>query len=130
MPVQQIKAGAKFTIYAWGDEEHCETLRFLKQLCEDGNSDAARRVYLMNRAAEHGITGNEQHYRSLGDDLYEFKAPNTARIIWFYDAGQLIICTHGFTGKRGKGKTSKGDIERAKGIRKQYLKEKENASRK
>jgi hypothetical protein len=30
MPVQLLQAGTKFDIYAWGDEQHCDTLEFLE----------------------------------------------------------------------------------------------------
>ena len=129
MPVQPIRAGARFTIYAWGDETSCEVLEFLEGLAASGDSDAERILNLINRTADHGAPRNEQHCRLLDDGIYEFKAPNTARVLWFYDAGRIIICTHGFSGKRGRGKTSKSEIERAKSIRKQYLKEKNDASR-
>jgi phage-related protein len=130
MPVQLIEAGIKFSIYAWGHEDKCDTLNFLEQLEEDSKSDANRLFYLITRTAEHGPPTNEQHSRSLGDGIYEFKAPNTARLLWFYDANRIIICTHGFSGKRSSGKTPRKEIDRAKEIRKKYLEEKTNASRK
>jgi phage-related protein len=130
MPVQLIAAGAKFHIYAWGDKYHCDALDFLEQLEEDSNSDANRLLYLITRTANHGPPNNEQQSRPLGDGIFEFKAPNTARLLWFYDAGQIIICSHGFSGKRGKGKTPRQEIDQAKEIRKKYLEEKANASRK
>ena len=130
MPVQLIEAGTKFHIYAWGDRNHCDTLDFLEQLEKDSNSDVNRLLYLITRTANHGPPNNEQQSRSLGDGIFEFKAPNTARLLWFYDAGQIIICSHGFAGKRGKGKTPRHEIDRAKEIRKKCLEEKANASRK
>jgi phage-related protein len=130
MPIQLLKAGIKFRIYAWGDEHHCETVKFLEKLDGDSDSDAIRLLNLITRTAEHGPPNNEQHSLSLGDGIYEFKAPNTARLLWFYDADRIIICTHGFSGKRGSGKTPRKEIDRAKEIRKEYLKEKSNARRK
>ncbi|HEY0101226.1 MAG TPA: type II toxin-antitoxin system RelE/ParE family toxin [Pyrinomonadaceae bacterium] len=129
MPVQRITAGARFTIYAWGDKTSCEVLEFLEGLAANGDSDAERILNLIKRTADHGAPRNEQHCRLLEDSIYELKAPNTARVLWFYDAGSIIICTHGFSGKRGRGKTSKSEIERAKKIRELYLKEKDHASR-
>jgi phage-related protein len=130
MPVQLIVAGTKSHIYAWGDKYHCDTLDFLEQLEKDSNSDANRLLYLITRSANHGPPNNDQQSRLLGDGIFEFKAPNTARLLWFYDAGQIIICTHGFSGKRGKGKTPRREIHRAQQIRQKYLEEKANASRK
>ena len=129
MPVQLIKAGTKFDIYAWINEQHCDTLEFLEQLERDSNSDANRLLYLIIRTANHGPLNNAQQLRSLGDGIFEFKASNTARLLWFYHANRIIICTHGFSGKRGKGKTPRREINRAKEIRQKYLEEKTNASR-
>lgn len=127
MPVLRIKAGAKFTVYAWGGEDSCEVRDFLKRLAADGNSDAERILNLIAFTADQGAPRNEQHCRLLKDGIYEFKAPNTARVLWFYDARYIIVCTHGFSGKRGRGKLSKGELERAKSIRELYLKEKKDA---
>jgi hypothetical protein len=32
MPLQLLKAGAKFRIYAWGNDNRCETVEFLEKL--------------------------------------------------------------------------------------------------
>jgi hypothetical protein len=134
MPVQLIKEGPQFSIYAWGDDTYCELEVFLQELAQQSNSDVARLVYLINRTAEQGPPRNEQQCRPLkgkhAAGLFEFKVPHTARIIWFYDEGRIIVCTHGFTGKRGSGQTSKSEIEKAQKIRVTYLKEKKDASRK
>jgi len=130
MPVQLLKAGTKFRIYAWGYEHHCEAVEFLEKLGTDANSDAIRLLNLITRTAEDGPPNNEQHSRSLGHGIYEFKAPKTARLLWFYDADRIIICTHGFSGKRGSGKTPRREVDRAREIRKEYLREKSDASRK
>ncbi len=127
MPIQLLKAGAKFRIYAWGNENRCETVEFLEKLKVDSNSDAIRLLNLIVRTADHGPPNNEQHSRLLGDGIYEFKAPNTARLLWFYDESRIVICTHGFSGKKGSGKTSRKEIDRAKEIRQEYLREKRNA---
>jgi Phage derived protein Gp49-like (DUF891) len=36
---------------------------------------------------------NRTQCRSLGDDIYEFKEAGW-RVLWFYDAGKTVICTH------------------------------------
>lgn len=129
MPVREVAQGQRFRIFAWGDDEHCEVLEFLEELRSNANPDAARLLYLITRTAQQGAPENEQQCRPLGDGIFEFKAPFTARILWFYDAGRIIICTHGFSGKRGRGKTSKSEIKRAKDIRRQYLEEQQHGHR-
>lgn len=63
----------------------------------------------------------------IWEDIYEFKAPNTARICFFYDTGlkSFIICTHGFAGKKGSEKKFiQGQIEKAVKIKNEYFGEK------
>lgn len=126
MPIQLIQSGATFDVYAWGDEEHCDVLKFLERLDADGNSDADRLRYLIHRTANHGPPESTQHCRDLGDGIYEFKAPKSARLLWFYERGSVIICTHGFTGKRGKGKTPPSEKGRALSVRRERERERRN----
>jgi hypothetical protein len=95
---------------------------FLKELKANGDTDAARLYSLMKQTADNGVTFNIRQVRSLGDDIYEFKALNTARIMFFYDKNRLIICAHGFTGKKGNEKRHiKKQIEKATEIKKRLF---------
>jgi phage-related protein len=42
----------------------------------------------------------------LGDDIFEFKAGpergKKLRVLWFYDEGRLVVCTHSFMKDRRK----------------------------
>jgi phage-related protein len=129
MPIVQIRKGSKFTIYAWGTEDSCEVLEFLKDPKRVTKDDKRRLLTLINSTAENGPITNIRQCRALqgdhADGIYEFKAiSGTARIMWFYDKGNLIICTHGFS-KKGK-QTPLNQIAKAQAIRKQYFKEKNN----
>ncbi|MCM3903733.1 MAG: hypothetical protein ND866_18685 [Pyrinomonadaceae bacterium] len=75
MPLLLLKAGGKFRIYAWGNENRCKTVEFLEKLQVDSNSDAIRLLNLIGRTADHGPPNNEQHSRLLVDGIYEFKLP-------------------------------------------------------
>lgn len=101
MPTEQIYPGTVFEVRGWVENDTCQVLEFLEELMENGDSDAERLFNLIERIANHGITHNKRHVRPLDDDIFEFKAPNTGRILFFYDKGRLIICSHGFTGKKG-----------------------------
>lgn len=124
MPTVLIEEGARFKIYAWGDEEYTQLIEFLEELKRDGNTDAERIAYLIQRTADHGIVKNKKQCREIGDDIYEFKASNGARVLWFYDEGSVIICSHGFVKKSQK--TPKPEKERAIKIRQLYFEEKDN----
>jgi len=125
MPTERIYKGAKFEIRSWVEDDSIIVLDFLEELAENGDSDAVRLNGLMIRTADNGVTNNIRHIRSLGDDIYEFKAPNTGRIMFFYDKNRLIICAHGFTGKKGnEDKFIKRQIKKAVGIKEDYFREK------
>jgi phage-related protein len=119
-----IRQGSRFSVYAWEDDSGCQVLKFLEQLRDESNTDAERIAYLIERTSELGPPSNERQCKLLDDGIYEFKAPNGARVLWFYDEGGLIICTHGFVKK--KPKTPREEIKRAKKIRTKYLEEKGN----
>ena len=106
MPTVEIDRGRRFEIRAWSDDgENVPLLDFLDKLKAAGNSDYFRLLGLISRTANEGVSGNKQHVRSLGDDIFEFKAKeNASRILFFYDKGRLIICSHGFSGKKGSEK--------------------------
>lgn len=133
MPTVEVQAGDRFSIHAWGTDKNCQLLDFLETLKDASNSDYERLLYLIIRTADNGPPYNKKQCRALqgkkADDLFEFKAPNGARIIWFYDANKIIVCSHGFTKK--KDRTDPQEIDRAQTIRTLYFqekKEKEHAS--
>ena len=64
--------------------------------------------------------------KDLGDGIFEFRRrPSSGahlRVLWFYDRGRIVVCTHAFV-KAGK-KTPPREIEKAQRIRERYLREK------
>ncbi len=60
---------------------------------------------------------------AVSDDIWQITS-DQIRILWFYDEGCLIICTHFFVKKTQK--TPPGEIARAKRIRDAYFKDKAN----
>lgn len=126
MPTEILVEGPHFTIHGWvGRDGECNVKLFLEELWANSDPDYRRLVYLIKRTAEEGTLTNIRQVRSLGDEIYEFKGNGTARILFFYDEGQLIICSHGFTGKKGSEKKFiKAQKARALTVRSAYLKEK------
>jgi hypothetical protein len=107
------------------ENEQCLVLDFLEELEANGDTDSVRLNNLILQTADYGVRHNKKHIRSLGDDIYEFKAPNTGRILFFYDKNRLIICAHGFTGKKGsEDKFIKTQIKKAERIKDDYFAEK------
>ena len=124
MPTEKIYAGSSFEVRGWVENDTCQVLEFLDELEENGDSDAERLYNLITRIADHGITHNKRHVRPLDNDIFEFKAPNTGRILFFYDKGRLIVCSHGFTGKKGnEQRFIAKQIEKAVSIKEKYFDE-------
>ncbi len=125
MPTEIIRKGPAFEVRGWVSGGECQVLNFLEQLSLDPKSDHARLNYLLERTANFGVVKNLQQIRALDKDFYEFKGTKTSRIVFFYDNKRLIICSHGFRGKRGSEKRDvRQQIVKASKIRDAYLKEK------
>lgn len=124
MPTEEIYVGRAFAVRGWVENGKCQVIEFLEKLADDGDSDAERLYNLITRIADEGITFNQRHVRPLDDNIFEFKAPNTGRILFFYDKGNLIICAFGFTGKKGnENKFIAKQIKKASRIRDDYFDE-------
>jgi phage-related protein len=92
----ELIRGGVYTIYALEKDSHCPVVEFLSKL-EVTDMDALDSMHaLLNRMADHGPGHNKQKFRSVGNGIYEFKAKQV-RLCWFYDAGCMVICTHGFS---------------------------------
>lgn len=85
---------------------------------------------LQRRLPTSGPPHNEEMSKHLVGEIYEFrKTPRRGpalRVLWFYDAGRIIVCTHGFwkTAQR----TPAAEIEKAQKLRRDYLLAKNNRS--
>lgn len=125
MPTEIIRKGPAFEIRGWVSGGECQVLDFLEELSADPKSDFDRLDYLLTRTAEVGVIKNPQQIRPLGDGFFEFKGTRTSRIVFFYDNKQIIICSQGFSGKRGSEKRDvQQQLGKASKIREAYLKEK------
>ncbi len=126
MAIVTIFRGRRFRVEAWGDEDHCSLNDFLQDLEKINYKEFRKIMALVQFSANEGPPRNEEKCRNLEGDhaegLFEFKTPGGVRILWFYDKGSLIVCTHGFMKKRQE--TPLEEIRRAQGIRQRYLQSK------
>ena len=58
-----------------------------------GDKERNRLMALMNILANRGILNNEEVFRRLKKNIYEFKAGSARVFCFFYQ--DLVICTHG-----------------------------------
>jgi len=117
----------RFTVYAVklnSDEEHdsFSLLSGRKQPSNKREQSAIRsalaRISRLSIAPD-ALSKTVCH--AVSDDIRQITS-DQFRILWFYDEGCLIICTHYFVKKTQK--TPPAEIARAKRIRDAYFKEK------
>lgn len=121
MPTVVVRDGDSFTVQAWGDEDFCQLLEFLKQLQRDLPAEYEKIMRLIQWTADHGPPSNEEKCKNLEDKIWELKTGGGVRVFWFYHRDKIIICTHAFLKKQQK--TPPKEIKKAKKIRERYLKE-------
>lgn len=115
MEVAEIYSGRKFVIYAITLHNRCPVEEFINALSE---TEQKKVVKLLQFSADYGLPVNEEKFKKLEKDIWEFKS-NKARILCFFEKEKIIITTHGFLKKTGK--TPRGEIKKAKKIRDSYL---------
>lgn len=85
-------------------------------------SDSGAQRMLITLETEVPLNGpprmNKTKCRDLGDGIYEFKEPGV-RVLWFYDAGRTIVCSH-VSPKVAK-KKFQSEIATATRLRKEYM---------
>lgn len=60
------------------------------------SSDKKQIVNLIKQRADRSQIHNQQHFRSLGDDIFELKTRSGIRILCFWAGKRKLILTHGF----------------------------------
>lgn len=121
-----VQKGARFTIYALEEQPaaggtsqpKCPLLEFLAEAEQKWPDEWAKLAKRMERAADHGPPRNEEQCKQLAGDIYEFKTRGGLRVLWFYEAGRMIICTHGF--RKNVQKTPRQEIRRAQEWKAKY----------
>jgi len=97
--IKKFYAGAQFTVCIWVDGAECATLEFLEELKSGGAPQQKDYETLvtrrMKRMADHGPIRNKEQCKELEDGIFEFKAGNGSRLLWFYNSNQraVVVCT-------------------------------------
>jgi len=116
-----LMAGRSFTLGALGSSlEECELMGFIRQIKEQDEREHDRLLARLKDAADNGPpTHDQSKSRELCDGLYEFKTSGGLRVLYFYDKGRLLICSHGIL--KLKPKELKKECQRAKARMEQYF---------
>lgn len=108
----------QYTIHAVCDGRgEAPLLRFLENLGANYRSNRDGMLNLLERCAEHGPPRNADLKHQLDEGIYEL-IKGQLRVVFFTDAGKLIICSHGFL-KRSR-KVPRKEIDAANQARRQY----------
>ncbi len=118
MRLRRVRSGGWQVLAVCTDRGDCPLLQFLAEIEGGLARDGRRMLKLLDRVADHGPPRNTEISHQLGPGLWEF-IQGRVRVLWFYDEGKLVICSHGFVKKRQK--TPATEIERAQEYRRQYF---------
>lgn len=117
--LKPVILGAKCKIYALqaagGD---CLAEDFLAEQRATMTAEVDKLMRLLEYSAQNGPPKNDEKCNTLGDDIFEFKTTKL-RLAWFWDAGFLIVCSHGWLKKSQK--APKGELDRAMTARAAYF---------
>src|ERR1700730_3495864 len=108
-----------------GPRGDCPLLEFLAGLEARLAADGRAMLRLLAFVAEQGPPRNVETSHKIAGEIWELIACRV-RVLWFYDAGRLVVCSHGFV-KRTR-KTPGGEIERARSAYEAYLAAKRSAT--
>jgi hypothetical protein len=112
----------KFNVLAeCGDDLQCELLSFLNGL--EGNlvNHGLRMLNLLERIAQEGPPRRVEVCHQIRGPIFQCEQ-GRIRILWFYDEGQMIICSHGFL--KTSRKTPRNHIRRAENTYRRYFDDK------
>lgn len=96
MDLAVIGEGPRYSLYGLVINDACQISRFVRTLDEPNFNQL---VVLFSEIRRNGLPQNKEKFRSLGDDIYELKTRNGARIACFFGGPNLqksLVLTHGF----------------------------------
>lgn len=102
--------GSKFDLFEVVIDNEHQLLDFINGLSE---SDQKKVSALLKRAAEHGLPRNDQKFKKLAEDLFEFKSFQI-RIFCSFRGKSILVLTHGI--KKKKDKHDNKDMQKAREI--------------
>ncbi len=112
----------KFNVLAeCGEDRQCELLSFLNGLEGDLVSHGLRMLNLLERIALEGPPRRVEVCHQIKGPIFQCEQ-GRIRVLWFYDEGQMVICSHGFI--KTSRKTPRDQIRRAENAYRRYFDDK------
>jgi len=113
------RRGHPYQVLAMCDERgSCQILDFLLDLGSERNPLRRKILALLqDRVPQRGVLKNDQESKELEDGIFEFR-PFPARILWFWDENQVVICVEALS--KPKKRATQREIAKAKDARSAY----------
>ncbi len=121
LSAKELFKGERFTIYEIVREGKSEIKDFLQSLKNERRELHKKLVKLLEIIAFQGPPKNEEKFRLEEDGIYVIKSFQ-ARIFCFFDAGKMIMLTHGVIKKGDRARPE--DLKKAKDIRNAWMDQK------
>jgi hypothetical protein len=117
----QLRIGAIASTTETAGWDKCATLAFFQEQAQSRGSEMTKLAALLTETAQHGPPQDETKFKHLEgtSGLYEFKTGGGLRLLCFWDAGSLILCTHGYV--KGRQKAAPSEIRRAARLKGAYF---------
>jgi hypothetical protein len=113
--IKLLLNGEKFKIYGLVVNGSCEAEDFLNELSD---KEKSKITPLLQYTANNGLLRNEQKFKNVSDDIFEFKGFQS-RLLCFFDKGKMIIISHGCIKKRDK--LDPAEIKKARKRKEEYF---------
>lgn len=111
-----------FDLYALEHNGRKDLLDFLIDLKASSVQQFRKLTKLLDRTVDFGLIKNEEMFKRLTVDIYEFKTHGGVRVLCFIDGRSIIVLTNGFK----KRKKYDDELVKANNLRVTYLSEKMN----
>lgn len=110
MRLRRVRRGHWDVVAVCGPRGECPLLDFLTTLEAQLKSDGRAMLRLLSFVAEQGPPHNVEVSHKIVGDIWELIA-GRLRVLWFYDQGRVIVCSHGFIKRTRKIPT--GEMDKA-----------------
>lgn len=125
MRIVRLAAGSHWTVCAVCADGACPVLDYIAELETDDPKKSRKVTSDLTDFAPNSSNATwiaQEFSTDLGDGIYEFRwngKGGAPRVLWFYDANQLVVCVHGTTKKARR--LSPEDMALAKKRQEEYF---------
>lgn len=111
MKLQRVRRGTWQVLAACTQRGDCPLLDFLAGLEGGLAPDGRRLLRLFERVAAEGPPRNTEVSHQIEGEIWEL-IQGRLRVLWFYDQGRVVVCSHGFV--KASQKTPRSELVKAR----------------